>query len=247
MLLLVFGVVLSSTQAPCPPDAIALMEEAAVRATEFDLAGAADRLQIATDAGCPQAEVGALYLRGLVDARQAFRQGGGPASLAPVRRAIASLDALAQNRPGPAEIARLTLHAAAAAAQSERDEMRVYLSSAIAMESLQRAAGQAGAPVVTAAETAGDLWLQVYQYEDARRVYTDAAAQAGMTPRITAGLARAAARLNDAAAACANYRTLLGRWSARQVEPPEIIEARGYLMQPACEAGSQDRPRPASQ
>lgn len=236
MLGLVLGVVLSSTQAPCPPDAMALMDEAAVRAAEFDLAGGADRFRMAADAGCTQAEVGALYLRGLVDAREAFRQGGAPASLAAVRQAIASLDALATYRSGPAEIARLTLHAAAAAAQSERDEMRVYLSSAIAMESLQRAAGQAGAPVVTAAETAGDLWLQVHQYEDARRVYTDAAAQAGMTPRITAGLARAAARLNDAAAACANYRTLLGRWSARPVEPPEIIEAHTYLAQPVCQS-----------
>ena len=68
MLLLVFGVVLSSTQAPCSPDARALMDEAAVRATEFDLAGAADRLQIAADAGCAQAEVGALHRPGAGDA-----------------------------------------------------------------------------------------------------------------------------------------------------------------------------------
>jgi hypothetical protein len=221
-------------QAPCPPEATGLVAEASVRAAEFDLPAAAEQLRAAVAQGCTTAEVAALYLRGLVDARKAFRQGGPPESLIPVRNAIVALDAIAQSRPGPAAIARLVLHAAAAAAQSERDEMRLYLDSAIRMETLQRAASQPGAPVIVAAEAAGDLWLQVHQYEDARRAYTDAAAQVGMTRRVTAGLGRAAARLNDAAAACAAYRTLLAQWEARQAEPPEISEARTYLRGRAC-------------
>lgn len=234
MLALVLGVVLSAVQAPCPPDAMALVDEAAARAAEFDLPGAAEHLRTAVAAGCTNAQVAALYVGGLVDSREAFKQGGPPESLAPVRRAIVSLEAIGQNRPGPAEIARLMLHAAAAAAESERDEMRLYLETAVQMESLQRAGGLPGAPLVSAAEMAGDLWLQVHRYEDARRAYTAAAEQVGLTRRVTAGRARAAARLNEAASACANYRRLLGGWSVRQAEPPEIIEARTYLAQPAC-------------
>lgn len=239
MLALTLGVVLSAVQVQCPPQAMTMVAEGLARAGEFDLAGAADRFAMAAARGCTEARVGALYLRGLVDAREAFRQGGAPATLAPVRQAIASLEAIAHSRRGPAEIARLTLQAAAAATQSERDEMRVYLASAIQMEALQRAAGQPGAPAVTAAETAGDLWLQVHRYEDARRAYTDAAEQVGLTRRVIAGLGRAAARLNDAAAACAAYRALLAQWEARQADPPEIIEARNYLTQPACQAVAQ--------
>ena len=234
MLALAFGLSLSFQQASCPPDAMALMDKASVRAADFDVLPAAELLRTAVEHGCASAEVAALYMRGLVDAREAFRQGGAPASLAPVRQVIASLKAMAQTRPGPAEIARLVLDAAAAAAQSERDEMRLYLESAMAMEVLQRAAGQPGAPVVTAVEMAGDLWLQVHRYDDARRAYTAAATQVGMTRRVAAGLGRAVARLNDAAAACAAYRTLLARWEARQAEPPEITEARTYLRRPAC-------------
>jgi hypothetical protein len=238
MLVSVLTVVLSILQAPCPPDAMSLVREGGIRADEFDLASAADRFRAAATEGCAQAEITALYLQGLVDAREAFRQGGAPASLAPVRRAIASLDALAKRRPGPAEIARLTLHGAAAAAQTERAEMRLYLESAMTMESLQRAAGQPSAPV-TAAEAAGDLWLQVHQYDDARRAYAAAEAQVGLTRRVAAGLARAAARLNDAATACANYGMLLARWPAGQTEPSEIAEARQYLAQPSCQSVAQ--------
>jgi hypothetical protein len=135
-----------------------------------------------------------LYERGLADARAAFAKGGSPESLAPVREAIAALDAIARGRPGAAEIARLTLHAAAAAAQSERDEMTVYIEQAIRMELLQREAGQPGPPGVSALEVAGDLWLQLYGYEEARRAYLRAAEHLGMTPRIAAALERLAAR-----------------------------------------------------
>lgn len=234
MLALVLGTFLSSMQGPCPAEAAALVDDAAGRAAEFDVAGAAERLEGAAARGCGSAEVAALYVRGLVDAREAFRQGGSPESLAPVRQAITSLARIAQGRAGPAEIARLMLHAAAAAAQSERDELRLYLESALRMEALHRAAGQPGAPVIAAAETAGDLWLQVHRYEEARRAYLQASEQAGLTPRTLAGLARVAARLNDTAAACAGFRQLLGVWGSRWALPAEIVEAYMYLTEAKC-------------
>ena len=238
MVALALGALLSM-QVPCAPAAAALVETATARAAEFDLAGAADQLEAAVARGCASAAVAAVYVRGLVDAREAFRQGAPPESLVPIRQAMTELERVGQGRLGPAEIARLMLHAAAASAQGERDEMRLYLESAVRMESLQRAAGQPGAPVVAAAEVAGDLWLQLYRYEEARRSYTDASAQVGPTARVTAGLARVAARLNDTASACAEFERLVQMWGSRPALPAEVVEARAYLDQAACGARTQ--------
>jgi hypothetical protein len=155
----------------------------------------------------------------------------------PVRQAIAWLEIVANGRPGSAEIARLMLQAAAAAAQSERDEMRLYLDTAIRMETLQRAAGLAGAPVIAAAETAGDLWLQVHRYDEARRAYDDASERVGSSLRILAGRARAARGLNDQTAACAGFRALLDAWAKRPAMPVEIVEAREYVVDSCAPQG----------
>ena len=209
------------------------MAEASARAEEFDLSGAAERMRLAGLCGCVDADVAFLYLRGLLDAREAFRTGAPAESLAPVRAAFASLQAISQDRPGPPEVALLLLHAAAAAAQSERAEMTLYLDAAGRMESVQRDAGQPGAPVLGSDEVAGHLWLQLYQYADARRAYRRAVDHRGDTMRVLAGLARTAARLG-LGTACAEYRALLDRWGAREPEPPEIADARAYVGQPGC-------------
>ena len=134
----------------------------------------------------------------------------------------------------PPEIARLVLHAAAAAAQTERDEMRLYLESASQLELVQEAAGLAGAPIVTAVEMTGTLWLQVDRYDEARRAYEEAERRHGATPRITLGAARASARLGDTASACAGYRRLLDSWVSSDMEPPEIVEAHAHVARPEC-------------
>jgi hypothetical protein len=141
-----------------------------------------------------QPGIATIYVDGLLAAENAYRQGGSPESLAPVRSTIAELEKISGATPGPAEIARLVLLAAVAAAQSEREEMAAFLTHAVEMELLQRAAGQPGAPVVSALEAAGDLWLRVHRYDDAKRAYQRAAAVLGMTPRIKAGLARIPAK-----------------------------------------------------
>lgn len=236
MLALALGAILLAQQGTCPPDGVTLLDAAAVRVAEFDLQAAAGQLRHAVTQGCRGAEVAAIYLRGLVDAAEAFRHGGSPESLVPVGQAVAALAAIAQGRPGPAEIARLMLQAAAAASQSERDEMRLYLDSAVSMETLRRAGGLPGAPLVSAAAVAGDLWLQVHRYEEARESYATAAQQTGPSLRVLAGLARAAVRLSDPLAACAAARTLVEQWGPRQAAPPEIREVRAYLDGPACAA-----------
>ena len=210
-------------------DTTTLITEATAHATEFDLDGALSLLEAAAGRGDAFARTAVLYVRGLIAARDAFREGGDPKALAPVQESLMVLGEISRGRPGAAEIARRVLQAAAAAAQSERDEMRLYIDSAIQMESLQLAAGQSGAPIVSASELAGDFWLQVSRYDGARRVYTEAAEHVGFTLRILSGLARTARRLNDMPAACGAYRRLADVWGARPGLPVEIAEARAYL------------------
>jgi hypothetical protein len=139
---------------------------------------------------CTSAEIEAVYLRGWEAAHAAARVGGSPESLAPVRAAIATLEQMAGGAHGQAEIARYVLAAAADAAQEERDEMALFLEHAVALERMQLDAHQPGAPAITAHEAAGDLWLEVRRYDDARRAYEHAKAVIGSTPRIESGLKR---------------------------------------------------------
>ena len=229
MFALALSALLSATQPGCGTEAEALLERASAQAAEFDLEGASRQLETSLGGGCEAAQIATVYVRGLVAAREAFRQGGPVELLAPVRQAIAWLDSIARGRPGPAAISRLVLQAASAAAQSERDETAVYLDAAIQMESLQRTAGQPGAPLVSAAEAAGELWLQLHSYEAARAAYSQVAAQHGFTMRVLAGLGRSAERLADMPAACGAFRRLLQAWGSRSAQPAPIAEARAYL------------------
>jgi len=211
-----------------------VMIQAEVRAAEFDLAGAATLLEAASPHGDIFAWIAAVYVRGLIQATEASRAGGSPDSLAPVREAIAWLEGAANGQPGPAENARLMLQAAAAAAQSEREEMRLYLDTAIRKDALQRAAGLPGVPVVPPGETAGDLWLQVHRYDEARRAYDEAADPARPSLRILSGRGRAARGAKDVPAACTAFRALIDAWQSRSAEPAEVSDARAYVAS-ACE------------
>jgi hypothetical protein len=224
----------------CGREALAFAEAATRLVDDFDFKTAAGGFELAVLRGCESARVPALYLRGLAAAREAYSQGGADEALIAVRQAAANLESLGGGVAGPAEIARLVLMAAAAAAQSERDEMALYLESALKMEALQLAANQPGAPTITAHEAAGDLWLEVHRFDEARQAYTLALELIGSTPRVNLGLARVAVRLKDAPAACASYRSLVYWWERRRAETAltaapvastgqEIPEARAYL------------------
>jgi len=231
---LVLPVVLAVGQSTCGGrDGAALLAEALERASLFDLPGAAARAEDARARGCDEAAVAGIYFRGLVAAREAARFGGSPESLQPVVRAVAALDEPARTRP-VAAIAQAVLRAAAAAAQSEREDMALHIEHAASLEALQLAAGHPGAPGVRAHEAGGELWLQVHRYEDARQFLVRASTELGATPRITLGLARTSARLGDSRAACDRYRALARAMRGWAAEAPEAAEARAYLSQPAC-------------
>jgi hypothetical protein len=227
LLVVGFVIALVAMQAnPCRDEGAPYLASAAERGESFDLNGAVEDFFRAAGFGCGEAEIAGHYLKGLAAARDAYRYGGSAESLAPVALAIAAIDARAGGVPGIAPIARLVLRAAAAAAQTERDELALLLDQAVRLEAIQLEARQPGLPVVTAHEAAGDLWLQVHQYEDARRAYLLALDRVGMTPRVALGLARVEARRNEPANACVHYQTLLKWWGSRAGEPPEVAEAR---------------------
>jgi len=232
MIALVFAVALA--QSPCA-DHAALMSVAADRAAVFDLKSATTRL--AEGIECPEIAVAYWYVHGLIAARDAYRYGGSAESLEPVKLAIKQLESRSSGSSA-AEIAQVVLQAASAAAQSEREEMGLLLEHALTLEKQARAAGQPGAPIVSAFEVTGDLWLQVHRFEDAHRAYVAASAQVGSTRRITLGLARTAFRLGELPAACEHYRILVSGWPKSGGEPPELGEARTFLRRAECRAGS---------
>ena len=232
MIALIFAVALA--QSPCA-DHAALMSVVADRAAVFDLKSATTRLDEGIE--CPEIAVAYWYVHGLIAARDAYRYGGSPESLEPVKLAIKQLES---RSPGSsaAEIAQVVLQAASAAAQSEREEMGLLLEHALNLEKQARAAEQPGAPIVSAFEVTGDLWLQVHRFEDAHRAYVAASAQVGSTRRITLGLARTAFRLGELPAACEHYRILVSGWPKSGGEPSELGEARTFLRRAECRAGS---------
>jgi len=220
--------------AQCRPDAAALMKTATERAAVFDLAGALQRMQAAAMAGCADARLPALYLRGWIAAREAYRVGGSPESLRPVSQSIATMQETL-GKSGAPQIASLVLQAAAAAAQSERDELALMINYAVELEDRNLSAHLPALPMITAHEAAGDLWLQVHRYDEARRAYMKAEERVGVTPRITLGLARLAVRLDARATACKQYQSLVTSWKASGPEPPELSEARTFLANTTCQ------------
>jgi hypothetical protein len=212
------------------------LRDASSRVAGFDLGGALSWLGTAATLGCLDIEIRTAYLEGLIAARAAYGLGGSDLSLGPVRRSVARLDAAAGS--APARIAGFVLRAAMAGAQSERDEMALYLEHATALERLQLRAGEPGAPLLSAHEVAGDLWLQVHRYGEAADAYALAAREVGTTPTVRLGLARSAARLRDPATACREYAALIAGRDPDAPEPPEMVEARVFLDREPCEPGA---------
>ena len=210
----------------------AALSGAAARGDAFDLAGALAAARAAGD--CDAAAGTVEYLEGLLGAREAVQHGGTVDSLRDVRSAANALSRRAEAGNRRWEAASLAMRAVAAASQDERGEMSIYLAEAVRIEGLLLTAGELAVPIVTAHELAGDLWLQVDRFADARAAYERAAERVGRTPRVRLGLARAAKRLGEAAVACGEYRGLLEWWGTRIESPPEIEEARAHLDTQGC-------------
>jgi hypothetical protein len=213
----------------------AALIEARARAMAFDTDGAIARLRAGANAGC-DVEVALAFLQGLAAGRTAATRGGDEPSLQPLRTQIAAIERRAV-AASPDSIAALVLRAAAAAAQSELGELLAYISQALQEERARGARGLQGAPIISAHEVAGELWLEVHRYDDAVAAFRTARGASGDTPRLTAGLARALVRQRSTRDACLEYRRLVADPDAgRPSMAGARAEAQRVLAQPDCQA-----------
>jgi tetratricopeptide (TPR) repeat protein len=168
------------------------------------------------------------YAVGLA-ASQAVRLDG-PASLETARAMHDALEADARRagRRSIVELERLSVQAAIAAAQEEREEMALVLLHAI---DLENELGQGVKPLlaIPVRELAGDLWLEVDRERDARREYLAALSRFPGRARSVLGLARASEALGDVATARDAYRTFLAWWARADADRPELREAASYI------------------
>jgi hypothetical protein len=173
----------------------------------LDGRGLADRAALPLAAAAADAWP-AIFAGGLDAAIRAW-PGGDAARIAAARAAIARLDASsdAGRRVEPAW-ARTLIEAAIAASQDEHPQMALLFAHASGLEAQAIASGEVSLPLVPARELAAELWLRTYRYDDARR---DARAMLTALPRRISPyvvLARASARVDDAAAAADAWRTV---------------------------------------
>lgn len=159
-------------------------------------------------------------------ARLAARNGGSPEALAPAAKALAELDAAIEISRWRLQgsYARALVAAAMAAAQDERAELEVHLTHARDLsDRLDTSAYPAELPK-RFDEAAGELWYEVEEYAEAVKAFELVVARRP-TRAAWLGLARSAARLDDAVRACAGYRQV-----AQIAESDaERDEARAYL------------------
>jgi len=165
------------------------------------------------------------YARGIAAAR-AIGRSENLAALPAAGEALTKLEVAAE-AAGPrsaAELRRLALKAAIVASQDEREELKILLTHATALS--ERLSNRCA---VVIAELAGDFWLQVDRYEDARRAYSVALSRHPGRALARLGLARAASRLGDVGAAAEHYRVFLDLWRSADAGRPETGEARKFI------------------
>ena len=178
----------------------------------------------------------ATYLRGWIAARDAYRAGGSPESLKTCRCRSCGVERGRRDGGRVCPSGRRCRRAERARQPCRCSSSRQSSSSRFGLS-----AGLPGAPVITAHEAAGDLWLQVHRYEDARRAYQRAAERLGPTRRDHAR--PGARRRRDSRTSrrrAGNTVRSSAAWKVSGPEPQEIIEARRFLGgRRACIAGGQ--------
>lgn len=211
----------------CTDEARAVLAAAAAQVDTGDDTAALDTLRAKyADAGaCPAVAVAAWSLRGWHAAGAADARGGAPDTLADVTTAVTTLDGLG---PGVSDAgyAAALLHAATAAAQDERDELRLWLDQARDVSRRLALAGPAPRWPLPIDRAEGELWLRVDDFELAETAFI-AASRLDTTAAAFRGLARARDRRGQRGAACAAYREVASRAAAGS---PYAVEARGYLL-----------------
>ncbi len=173
-----------------------------------------------------------ILASGLYHARAAWPRGE-PELIGGARTAVQHLEALARAHPEHSraiELNRLLVSMALAGAYESRDELLVYEVQAGDLERLLDAS-RLGAPrLVGVDRLAGELHLRLHDYREAREHFTRALARQPNDARALLGLARAASRMHDAAAAREAARHFIALW-ASVPSRAEVVEAEGVVAQ----------------
>jgi hypothetical protein len=177
-----------------------------------------------SDNSCPGDRLVRLTLRAWRSARELASQGGVGELLRPTLTIVN--DELERLRTGDlaleAEYAQTAIRAAIAAAQDERPEMELLLAHARDLTERLAARSRRALWPRPFNLLAGELWLEVDRYEDARVAYERAVTDRA-TPLALSGLARALARLARHPEACQAYGRI------RDDAGPLRDEVRAYL------------------
>jgi len=223
---------------PCADGTVrAVLADARRDLDRADDGGAARRLQraAAEHGACHELGLGALVVDGWVEARRLALIGGAPDALARMHDTLARIEAVRAARPATAILAQMAayadavLRAAVAAAQDERDEMQVYLAHARTLADSLALAGVTRPWPLPIDVAAGELWLEVDRFADARDAFARVA-DAALAVRVALGTGRAFEQLKDGSAACVAYR----RAAAGILVPDAIARAREAVVRLRC-------------
>ena len=170
------------------------------------------------------------YAKGIGAARAAW-PGGTPWKIDIARAAARRLDELARayGRRSLVEVRRLGILAAVAAAQEERDEMTVVLRHATEIADSFGPEQPVPALAIPFHELAGDLWLQVHRFADAKREYAHSVTRHPGRARSWYGLTLAAAQADDWSTVRIAATQFLTLWADADPDLQELDVARDYL------------------
>ncbi|MGE0362440.1 MAG: hypothetical protein AB7H93_15590 [Vicinamibacterales bacterium] len=210
----------------CSEASRAALAAAAADAAAADGDAAARRLRAAlgADPACASLAVASWSWHAWQAAARATADGGTDAALSRVTAALEVLEPGGRAPGLEAAYAAAVVHAAAAAAQHERDEMRVWLEHAAGLAPRLPPDARAWPLPLPLAE--GELWLSVDDHELAEAAFTRAGDR---SPAGLRGVARTRARRTDLAGACAPFRAALALVEADRPDGPLAVEARAFL------------------
>lgn len=147
-------------------------------------------------------EIQRIAMEGWLAARALAPKGGAVELLGPVNLRLRDLDRYPHLSARYAEAA---IRAAVAAAQEEREEMALFLEHARGLSDDMAIGASPAQWPVPIDELAGELWLEVDRFTEARDAYRKAT-ELKPSPNAWIGLARASDKLGDIAAACRAYK-----------------------------------------
>jgi hypothetical protein len=190
---------------------VALVSDEVRRGGRVNARGDVEARLEATQGRCLELVLLQTALRGWAAARTLLPLGGGDHSHREAVRRI--LDGLAALASGPlamdAEYADVAVRAYVAAAQDERPEMELLLTHARDLSERLAARGRRALWPRPFNLLAGELWLEVDRYEEARAAF-ERAVREEPTPMALIGLGRALDRLDRRQEACQAFRQVRG-------------------------------------